>query len=270
MKYRSVSLPGLSGELSRDFAGGALLQRIAELPRWLEQGERLKQDPGRAVIRLSPGGALPDLLAKCYMARSWRERLKQWLGLARPALIHRRLRHLPASGSPLCLSLGHVRLLDGTAVWLTPLLEGRSLLYRAGPALPEIPQQQSELLVPVIEAMVALHARGLVHGDFKWANVLVDEAGGRVQLIDPDGVRICPAGTTGPRQIRDLARFLLDCEEAGVTPDIISQLTARYCSLRPCEEGTLRRPLERTLNKLRRRHRARYGANHRLLPPNRS
>lgn len=118
------------------------------------------------------------------------------------------------------------------------------------------------------ESIAALHAAGFAHGDCKWGNLLWD--GQRFLLVDLEAVRSVkmsnsdafplPAG-----QQRDLARYTVDAEELAVNPEQYSVFMASYCARRNFSIETVSSAIKPAVEYIRRRHRARYGGEHRAL-----
>ena len=133
-------------------------------------------------------------------------------------------------------------------------LPGGEDLQRRWSTVPE-PALRRELMSAAAESLARLHREAYGHGDCKWNNLLWHD--GRVYLVDLDAVR--PARPGSRRQARDLARFTLNAEELAVAPeDYQVFLEAYFSSLGIPREQPLARMLPE-LDKLRARHRRRYG-----------
>ncbi|HEY8091142.1 MAG TPA: serine/threonine-protein kinase [Polyangiaceae bacterium] len=131
-----------------------------------------------------PGGAVFDVerdgrsfvckrLGPRARAEPWlRERLKAEGGL---------LGRLDGSAAPRLVAAGE----DGAGPWIVmEQAEGRTLAERVeqdGPAQPDEARRAAEA---AFEALATVHAAGVVHGDVSPDNVLVDDTGARVILVD--------------------------------------------------------------------------------------
>lgn len=107
-----------------------------------------------------------------------------------------------------------------------------------------------------------LHRSGYVHGDFKWGNLLVDVRLKRLYITDLDSVRAPLPQHRLAAMAKDIGRFVLNAEEAGLTPSAIADFTDAYFNhLGITHETDLIKLNERyrvVLANLRRRHRKCY------------
>ncbi len=254
------------GELSSDPAYAELRRRAPGVAELLASGRVIKRDQGHAVLALDAASGGPGLLCKFFPERGFGDRLRQRIRLDRPARIHRRLRPLAAVDLPIPTTLGHLAAEGLGSAWFCTLLPGRNLLHWAGEQLPDSGAARLALLSPVIDAMLRLHTSGYRHGDFKWGNVLVDEDTGACYLVDTDDLRVVPPRGVCRGKARDLARFLLDCREAGV-PDMEAEaLRRRYAEGAGLPVPQVERLVAPLLERLGRRHARRYGEGRRLMP----
>jgi len=263
IRIRRRSLAGhVRGELSTDSHYAALLAEADRLAALVDRGKVLKRDPEHSVLVIAAAPGTARLLCKFFPEQGLVDRLWQRWGLDRPARMHRRLKRVAGRDLPIPPTLGHVSVTGVGAAWFCPLLPGFSLLHWAGDALPDTLRERAALLLPVVDTMLELHTAGFVHGDFKWGNVLRD--GDACWLVDVDGLRTVPPGGFCRGKARDLARFLLDCDEAGVPEAEVRALLCRYAELaaRPVDEVEAR--VTPILARLRERHRRRYGEGYRL------
>ncbi|MGL6160847.1 lipopolysaccharide kinase InaA family protein [Microbulbifer sp.] len=215
--------------------------------RWPAACELLKSEARRATRRVEIDGQL--LLVKQYRDRP--------LLPARAAAVHRTTLRLQQLGVSVPPSLGYARGV-GHSIQVAQWLEGATpLLSFAGKP------GAGEKLAPAIEGLLAqvaaMHAAGLVHGDLKWGNIL--RRGNETWLVDLDSVSRARPGRSGAR---DLARFLVDCEEAGCSADFVHRVQAVYGEQRGWDPARVRRWIAADYRKITERHRRRYGAGHRL------
>jgi tRNA A-37 threonylcarbamoyl transferase component Bud32 len=113
----------------------------------------------------------------------------------------------------------------------------------------------SALMEQSADLLALLHARGWIHGDFKFGNLLRSESEARIYLLDIEGLR---RSDTDGKRARDLARFLLNGLELEVPARALQAFWKRYESTeagRNLQAGKVKK----TLNKLARRHQQKYG-----------
>jgi len=250
------------GELTADPRYAALGAEAGQLATLVGNGELLKRDPTHSVLVVVVTPDTPRLLCKFFPEQSFGDRLRQCWGLDRPARIHRRLKQVAAMDLPIPPSLGHISVKGVGAAWFCPMLPGTGLLHWAGDSLPDTAEQRTALLFPVLDTMGKLHAAGFVHGDFKWGNVLLD--GDTCWLVDVDGLRTVRHDGFCRGKARDLARFLLDCEEAGVPAVEVEALLCRYAELTAHSIAAVKARVGPIHARLKERHRRRYGEGYRL------
>jgi RIO kinase 1 len=102
--------------------------------------------------------------------------------------------------------------------------------------------------------VAALHNSGAIHGDLKWANILVHQKENQLWLVDLDASTICRR-YLGPKGIaRDLARFVLSGLEVGVDGAILAGFLDHYAQRRNLTLKDIEGPVMKVLQKLRKRH----------------
>jgi tetratricopeptide (TPR) repeat protein len=134
-------------------------------------------------------------LAAGHDAATW---LAREAGSPRPAVL--RLRAADAPGARLAARVAHPALLapretldhEGCAIDVFDFLPGGEIGRLRGRPWPLIARR----LLPVADALQAIHASGWVHGDVKSSNVLLDDDG-LARLIDLGSA--APVGSAGPR-----------------------------------------------------------------------
>lgn len=248
---------------------GRLLARLdrppADVAAWMEKHTgMLKRDAHSRVGLLELEGQ--SCYLKLYLAKSRWQRLGFQLGRGRgvhsfdaAAAIARHGLPVPEPRCCLLVSEGMLLLTEG--------MPGGRDLRSLWPGQP--PAVEPELLMRTAgDILAALHGAGFAHGDCKWGNLLWDR--GRFYLVDLEAVRKVNALTPGTgqmhgRQLRDLARFTLEAEESGVSPELYSVFIDSYLG----HSGQPRSPviagMKPPLEILRRRHLARYGIEGRHL-----
>lgn len=112
----------------------------------------------------------------------------------------------------------------------------------------------SALMQQTADVLGLLHARGWIHGDFKFGNLLRGDSDGRIYLLDIEGLR----RSGGRRRARDVARFLLNGLELGVPSSALQVFWQAY---RSSQAGLNLSPrkVKQQVKKLSKRHRQQYG-----------
>ncbi|RLQ22130.1 hypothetical protein DWB85_09350 [Seongchinamella sediminis] len=116
-------------------------------------------------------------------------------------------------------------------------------------------ESMAPLLAGAAQALAALHRGGFAHGDCKWSNLLWCDD--RVYLVDLEAVELCRPGSAA--QWRDLARFTVNAEDLALPAPDYQDFLARYCQLMGLDQGTALSGIAQPLERLRRRHRGKYG-----------
>lgn len=249
------------------------LSEAPELCSWIDAGgdafklasaNKVKDDPGlySAVFELGS----KKYFCKCFQLKGLKGVLQKIFGVDRARQLNKKSKRLFEEGVAIARPLGVV-VSNTQALWFSEVLPFRSLLYRVGEALPGTQFERAEIIDAALSAMCALHKAGYSHGDFKWANLLYDEQRKQIWIVDLDRVKKRRSKQFGQSSARDLARFLLDCEEAGVPREEYDSLYESYAKQLGLSESPVRDATQPILRKLQRRHVARYGAGYRLSPP---
>jgi tRNA A-37 threonylcarbamoyl transferase component Bud32 len=127
---------------------------------------------------------------------------------------------------------------------------------------------KNNLTIKIAKMMACLHGKAnVVHGDFKWANILYDSLTSEVMLVDIDGARVAKPGSK--LFFRDVARFIVDCEEAGLSKQLIKQTLECYSEFMRLPLNRVMQEVEKFHMRFKKRHEKRYGKSFRLLNPDR-
>ena len=269
-RQASPGQPGVSAmaggaRLLRDGGwGGVLARALAEPPAgieaWLATHTRpLKTDSGSRVGLLQLRGDTCCL--KLYRSRGGVRALAFRLGIGRGVRSFDRALELAAAG---------IRVPEPRACLLVP--GGMLLLTEGLPASRDLRALWTSgagvgdwtgLLDAAGRALAGLHASGFAHGDCKWGNLLW--SGGEICFVDLDAVH--RARGDGARSMRDLARFTLDAEELALPLALYRGFIGSYAMAAQRQPEELSRSILPSLDRLRRRHLAKYGppVGHRLL-----
>ncbi|RLK46995.1 RIO kinase 1 [Alkalispirillum mobile] len=143
-----------------------------------------------------------------------------------------------------------------TSWYLSEAIMGAATMEAAvrqsGPAT----SKTTGLCKTAVDQLIRLHDAGVVHGDLKWGNLLVQNA--RVIITDLDSARIKPrVGLNAATQ--DLARFLVSGLELGLDQHWAHGVIQHYAAgraLRP--EGLIGR-VQRSIERISAAHQKRYG-----------
>ncbi|WIO74463.1 lipopolysaccharide kinase InaA family protein [Porticoccaceae bacterium LTM1] len=206
------------------------------------------------------------VFCKCFPLQGLKGKLQHWFGKDRARRLHQMTQQLHAAGAPVAESWGY-SIEPGRALWFSQVLPFKSLLHWCGPALPGDKEQRKTILDSSLAAMVALHRAGFFHGDFKWGNLLFDERNQKIWLVDLDRVKPRSTRQFDKSAARDVARFMLDCEEAGMPKDEYLSIVSSYAERVDESVANIQLLVEPIYNVLKARHDARYGAGFRLSPP---
>ncbi len=95
----------------------------------------------------------------------------------------REARQLARVRHPNVLAVHGADIHDGVPGLWADRVEGRTLRERIAEAVPDS-DERLEIAIQLAEAVRAVHAEGLVHGDIKPANVIIEEPQGRAILMD--------------------------------------------------------------------------------------
>jgi RIO kinase 1 len=115
------------------------------------------------------------------------------------------------------------------------------------------------LLSVLARNIASLHDNGVIHGDLKWSNILINEDENQPWFVDFDSAKLHRRPPPPRAYARDLARFLLSGLEAGIEETILERLLDEYVHHRKLVRANIDEPVAKILEKLTHRHRKRYG-----------
>ena len=231
----------------------------ANTASWMEQRTRLlKSDTYSRVGLLELRGQA--CLLKLYLVKSPWQRLAFRLGYSRALRSFDMALALAGLGLPVPAPRACVQVEQGMLLLTQGIPDGRDL--RALWLEPPEPARAELLMRGAADTLAALHRAGFAHGDGKWSNLLW--CGERFLLVDLDAARQVKASPAAglplpPRQLRDLARFTVDAEELGATPQQYEVFLQRYAQRMSCAREDLLNAIEEPANTIRRRHARKYG-----------
>lgn len=142
---------------------------------------------------------------------------------------------------------------------------GKDLRYLIGRDLDKIFSERL-LVEQTAMIMARLHDRACVlHGDFKWANILLDHKNNKLALVDLDSARKLNAQSKC--FYRDVARFVIDCDEAGLSQDNIDKFIKLYGRFRGKGVSEIHSSISVDYRKFKVRHVKKYGEGFKLANP---
>ncbi|WP_101758459.1 hypothetical protein [Oceanicoccus sp. KOV_DT_Chl] len=142
---------------------------------------------------------------------------------------------------------------------------GRDLRYLIGSTLNE-EFKKANLAEKLASLLAGLHmTAGVLHGDFKWANILYDHVGQDVLLVDIDGAR--KQRVNSSNFYRDVARFVIDCEEAGLAAELTDLVVSLYANKVGRTVDEVKAGMSRYYAKIKSRHNKSYGEGFMLANP---
>lgn len=232
----------------------------ANTASWMEQRTRLlKSDTYSRVGLLELRGQC--CLLKLYLVKSPWQRLAFRLGYSRALRSFDMALAMAGLGLPVPAPRACVQVEQGMLLLTQGIADGRDL--RALWLEPPEPARAELLMRGAADALAALHLAGFAHGDGKWSNLLW--CGERFLLVDLDAARQVKASPAAglplpPRQLRDLARFTVDAEELGATPQQYEVFLQRYAQHMSRAREDLLNAIEEPTSAIRRRHARKYGS----------
>jgi hypothetical protein len=115
-------------------------------------------------------------------------------------------------------------------------------------------------LIGVLAQTIAnMHDSSVSHGDLKWSNILVHKEKNELWFVDLDSAQLYRKAPNTKAVVRDLARFLLSGQEAGIEEAILERFLDQYAHHRELSRARIDGPIDKILKKLQYRHKKRYG-----------
>lgn len=248
-----VSGPGYQGEV---VAGSALEQmlRAGDVQPCFEvhsEGARVLKRESHAcsavIHRLETIELDQPMFCKQHERRGLIGLIKSLAGRHRGRIAWEMSKRLCSAGFPVPRPIGYLLIRSG-------VLDVRSIYYCEAMTecrpLREVisvdsPGGERERLLDALAAEIAkMHNAGIVHGDLKWTNILVDRANERFWLVDLDGAQLARSLQA---TMRDLARFVAAAREAGMDDSRIERLQQHYASKRGLPVEKVKRCIEPTV-----------------------
>ncbi len=252
-----IESPQGTGWYGKKTALGHQIEAGVNLGHWFEQGEFCKNDKNIQVKKL----ACPDglVVAKRFLGRGLSSVFKAWFGLERAPRLWKMSHLFMALGIPIAKPLGY--LLAGRGIWrresyfFNDFASDKQDLLTVAQEHPErIARFCEENFFSDIAACLArLHSHGYCHGDTKWANIMVDEAGTDLLFIDLDGAGQVKA-PLGRSIIKDVSRFVVDMLEQGLAANEVRKFVKEYSNIRVLDGVLVQKKIIPHINKALKRH----------------
>ena len=109
------------------------------------------------------------------------------------------------------------------------------------------------------QSIANMHNSGVSHGDLKWSNILVHDEKNELWFVDLDSAELHRQSPSTKAIARDLARFLLSAQEAGIEEAVLERFLNEYTHHRKLSRAKIDGPIDRILRKLQHRHQKKYG-----------
>lgn len=241
--------------------GARLVRHMGSSPAcavdWVEQHTRLlKSDPHSRVGLLEIEGQ--PCFIKLYLAKSFVQRLGFRLGYGRGLRSFAAADQLTRATVPVPQARTCLLVPEGM-VLLTEAIPDTSDLRALWLAMPGL-SSCLQLMGAAGAVLGRLHRAGFAHGDAKWSNLLWN--GEHFYLVDLEAVRRLRTGSAHTRlharQSADLARFVIDAEELGTSPEQLERFLKAYLDGAAFTREQLVSQLRPLLPPIRERHRLRY------------
>ena len=220
------------------------------LAHWPPTSDKLLRDNPKlqAFVWLHQG---QTLFVKCFRYQGVR-RLVALLGRERGMAGFRAAAQLRAAGVLTPDALALVRESGGKRSWLlTEMLHGAVNCHQLAATGLSVEMKQ-QLFQAGLALLIKLHQSGFAHVDFKWANLMWQQTDAKLWMIAHEDVTASSPGSK--LQLRDLTRFLLNAEEAGVATSVRDAAFQDYCQQMQLSPEVARRRFDACYQRLWQRH----------------
>ena len=136
--------------------------------------------------------------------------------------------------------------------WLEDTHDLRSLVSEKAISIEE---QQIVFIHHAANLLASIHKLEIVHGDFKYANLMLSRLNGKLFSVDFDGAK---QSTAGPLFAKDVARYLVSMAEAGMSAEERSSFLREYAETAGVEVKLMDASIEHYFNKITDRHKIKY------------
>ncbi len=220
---------------------------------WIKRHTTVIKDEPKKVVAFFEIRKKPCFL-KLYRRRSIFFKLLYFARLGRPMNSYKTGLHLAAEGVPVPRPLCCVVVSEGLLVLSEAFVSDGDYcqIWNGSPGR----EQVRKMMRGAGETIAAAHSAGYTHGDCKWNNLLWYQE--TCFLVDFDGARKIRFSAEA-RMARDIARFTVSAEEAGVPGDMLEEFLDSYLRDSDLNRDRLIELMQPQLEKLRGRHFEQYG-----------
>lgn len=243
------------------------LEQFAAIEPLTESSVLLKQDTKVRAGMVELAGH--EYFCKAYLDHDYKDRLKSMLTQSRAKRAFAITQALFAANLPVPEPIGYVEITQGdrkgTGYLLLEALHNVVDLRRCIDRDDLNDWLDShKILEKAGHLLAGFHNAGFVHGDFKWGNVLYHNSTGLLYATDFDGTKIVAAPrkkNISAAQVKDIARFMINGEQAKVDSTRLNAFVASYCAHAQQEQAQLLEAVLPKMNAFRSRHLKKYGEN---------
>lgn len=224
--------------------------------------EIIKHDKYSYAGFLSNVDQTEKFFVKCYKPKNALNRALVRLGISRPHRSFNIARHIegwfPIS-SPVALVINSCSL---NTYYFSTHIDGDSMsdLVKRSDCKPEY---REAVISKVGQQLAKFHQQGWLHGDLKWSNIVIcgefNVDINEVFFIDLDGAKPVRVFGKNNGRGRDLARFIVNCEDYHVDARVVDRFIDAYANGIDSSYKRCVRMAAPSLKKLRKRHDKKYG-----------
>ncbi len=245
--YKSIHNAYCAGKLSTNSPLPAFIAAHENFDKWYDCTAFINanKQPYNKMYHTFGSAEDQTIFCKYYLQKQFTEKIYDRLAHSnRAQRAHERICKLQDLGVNTPDSFGYLRS-DTRSYLFLQIIDGFNDLrhYQETPDSHEkLPLRA--LIDKALEQLVCLHNSGYCHGDFKWPNILLNESSGEIMLIDFDGVRYQFNRKLPRSYVKDVARFLVSCDEGGLAKEHITYVMQRYAQLRGLSVAVIERAVK--------------------------
>lgn len=215
--------------------------------RWFAEGGETIKSGASSVVKIVPVSQGQSLVVKRFGSGIVRHWVTGVLGMHRARRNWIVSSRLHAAGVPVPMPWGYLygyrAGVGAVGFFLSEAVENVTSLYWTTNRTPELSDwfRKNSLLPNIGRALAAIHDCEIVHGDFKWSNILIDPGATRFWIIDFDGSKM---GRSPGGEVKDVLRFVTSCRKAKLPELLTDDFVSCYLEARskndPKREGRIR------------------------------